>query len=100
MCHILMTIRIRLFKTNVVTVKPLDTDLELGRNIIQSVTETKEKVDKSKRGESVRGRWELKKVPFTVVNKPLYNDENCQCLMLHQENSADNTMLLGKEHCC
>jgi len=56
MRHILMTIHIRLFKTNVVNVKPLDTDLELGRDIIQSVTETKEKVDKSKRGESVRGR--------------------------------------------
>jgi hypothetical protein len=51
-----MTICIRLFKTNVVNVKPLDTDLELGRDKIQSVTETKEKVDTSKRGESVRGR--------------------------------------------
>jgi hypothetical protein len=80
-----MTIHIRLFKTNVVNVKPLDSDLELGRDKIQSVTETKEKVDTSKRGESVRGRRELKKVPFissTVVNKPLHNDENCQCLML------------------
>jgi hypothetical protein len=98
-----MTIHIRLFKTNVVNVKPLDTYLELGRDIIQSVTETKVKVDKNKRRESVRRRQELKKVPFicsTVVNKPLHNDENCQCLMLHQENSADNTTLLGKEHCC
>ena len=103
MCHILMTIHIRLFKTNVVNVKPLDTDLELGREIIQSVTENKEKVDTSKREEYVKGRRELKKVPFirsTVGNKPLHNDENCQCLMLHQENSADNTTLLGKEHCC
>ena len=59
-------------------------------------------MDTSKRGESVRGRRELKEVPFirsTVVNKPLHNDENCQCLMLHQENSADNTTLLGKKHC-
>lgn len=59
-------------------------------------------MDTSKRGESVTGRRELKKVPFirsTVGNKPLHNDENCQCLMLHQENSADNTTLLGKEQC-
>ena len=86
MCHILMTIRIRLFKTNVVNVKPLDKNLEVDREIIQSVTQNKEKEDTSKRGESVGGRRELKKVPFirsTVVNKPLHNDENCQCLMLH-----------------
>jgi len=98
-----MTIHIRLFKTNVVNIKPLDTDLEVGRGIIQSVKENKEKVDTSKRGVCVTGRKELKKVPFirsTEVNKPLHNDENCQCLILHQENSADNTTLLGKEHCC
>jgi hypothetical protein len=81
-----MTICIRLFKTNVVNVKPLDTDLELGREIIQSVTENKEKVDTSKRGEFMRGRRRMKKAPFirsTAVNKPLGNDENCLCLMLH-----------------
>ena len=103
MCHILMTIHIRLFKTNAVNVKPQDTDLELGREIIQSVTENKEKVDTNKRGESVRGRREVKKVPFirsAVGNKPQHSDENCQCLMLHQENSADNTTILGKEQCC
>jgi hypothetical protein len=80
-----------------VNVKQLDTDLELGREIKQSVTENKEKVDTNKRGESVRGRRELKKVPFirsTVVNKPLHNDENCQCLMLHQENSSDHITFL------
>jgi hypothetical protein len=43
MCHILMTICIRLFKTNVVNVKPLDTDLEVGREIIQNVTEIRKK---------------------------------------------------------
>jgi hypothetical protein len=73
------------------------------QEIIQSITENKKKLDTSKRGESVRGRREQKKVPIirsTVVNKPLHNDENCQCLMLQEENSADNTALLGKEHCC
>ena len=86
-----------------VNIKPLDTDLELGREIIQSVTENKKKVDTNKRRESVRGRRELKKVPFirsNVGNKPLHNYENCQCLMLHQENSADNTTLLEKQQCC
>jgi hypothetical protein len=80
-----MTIFIRLFKTNVVNVKPLDTDLELGRKIIQSVTENKEKVDTSKRGEFMRRR-RMKKASFIrsiMVNKPLDNDENCLCLMLH-----------------
>lgn len=59
-------------------------------------------MDTSKRRESVRGRRELKKVPFirsTVVNKPMHNNENHQCLMIHKENSSDNTTLLGKEHC-
>ena len=102
-CHILMTICIRLFETNVVNVKPLDTDLELGREIMHSVTENKEKVDTSERGEFMRGRRRLKEAPFirsTVVNMPLHNNGNCQCLTLHQENSADNTTFVGKEHCC
>jgi hypothetical protein len=69
-----------------VNVKPLDIDLELGREIIQSVTQNKEKVDTSKRGGFKRGMRRMKKAPFirsSVVNKPLGNDENCQCLILH-----------------
>lgn len=81
-----MTICIRLFETNVMNVKPLDTDLELGREIMHSVTENKEKVDTSKRGEFMKGRRRLKEALFIrsiVVNTPLHNDEDCQCLMLH-----------------